>query len=106
MLIIGPFLEFTGFLTCIAIYLTVSGVILVVLTATMMEVSQKRVLVFQTIAIAFLLSRLILIPLGTYISAYIETEYILVASGILYLIAAIPVSIISCFQAFLAKTIL
>jgi MFS family permease len=93
MLIIGPFLDVVGFLTCVSIYLLFNALILVVLTSAMIQVSKRKVLVYQVIAVSFLLSKLVFVPTGTFLSSLIDTEFLLVISGVLYLIGAVIVLI-------------
>ena len=67
-----------------------SGFIIVNLFSLMVKHSHKKVWLFQLLAMFILLARVLLVPLGTYLSAFISTELIIVIAGILVLLAVIP----------------
>jgi len=90
LIIIAPFVGIIGFIICFAIIQIFAGFILINMTSLMIDMSKKNVMVFQIIISFTILARVIFVPLGTYLSIFIMTELILVISGILIMISAIP----------------
>ena len=57
----------------------------------MIGISQKKVVYFQVMATFAILAFVIFIPLGTFLSQYIETELIIVIAGVFKLLSVIPI---------------
>ncbi|MBD3211317.1 MAG: hypothetical protein GF311_01825 [Candidatus Lokiarchaeota archaeon] len=90
MLLLAPFVDLWVFLGLYAVMQILAGFLIVNLITLMIDVSGKKVLIFQIIATSIALAKLILVPLGTYLSGFIDTEWIIFIAGILFLMAIIP----------------
>lgn len=91
LLIIVPFMNLVGFFILFAIMQIFSGIIVINLISLMIKYSKKHVVYFQIMATFAILAAVIFIPLGTYLSAVISTELIIVIAGVLKLLALIPI---------------
>lgn len=91
LLLIAPFTGLILFFTLFGIMNVCSGLIIVNITILMNEYSQKKVVYYQTIFIFGVLSVVIFVPTGTYLSAFIATEIIIIIAGISKLICLIPI---------------
>ncbi|MFX0134309.1 MAG: MFS transporter [Candidatus Hodarchaeota archaeon] len=90
LMIIAPFTDKITFFIIFGIMQIFSGLIIVNLFSLMVKHSHKKVWLFQLLTTFILLARVLLVPLGTYLSAFIPTELIIVIAGILVLLAVIP----------------
>jgi MFS family permease len=91
LLIIAPFTNMVLFFTLFGIINICSGFIIVNMMTLVNDYSQKRVLHYQIMWSFGLLAVVIFIPVGTYLSAFIATEIIIVIGGIFRLISLIPI---------------
>jgi hypothetical protein len=91
LLAIAPFLNIYVFFILVSITQILSGFFLISLTTLMIDVSQKKVVVFQIMASCAILAKVTLNPLGTALSAVLSTEIIIMIAGILLAIASVPV---------------
>lgn len=90
VLCLAPFSPFWLFVALYGILQIIGGFITVNLTSLMIDVSNEKVTIFQIIAAFIVLARVILIPLGTFLSSFLETEWIIFFAGGLFLLALIP----------------
>lgn len=95
LLIIAPFTDMFIFFILFVIMQIFSGFIVVNLIALMIEFSQKRAVYFQLMTASAILAIVIFVPLGTYLSAFIATELIFVAAGVMKLISIIPILLLT-----------
>ncbi|MHA1146910.1 MAG: hypothetical protein ACTSR8_01550 [Promethearchaeota archaeon] len=89
---------FQSFLIYSSLMLTMnffSGVTLVFLNAEIYEISKKKVAILQFIACFRIGAQLLFVPLGTYLSVFMMTEWIIITSMIILLFSLIPLVIIS-----------
>ena len=91
LLIIAPFTDMYTFFILFGIMQIFSGFILVNLIALMIEFSKKRAVYFQLMTASAILAIVIFVPLGTYLSLFIATEFIFVAAGVMKLLSIIPI---------------
>jgi MFS family permease len=91
LMAIAPFMNMYVFFVLVSITQLLSGFFLINLTTIMIDVSRRRVVVFQILASCIVLAKVTLIPLGTALSAVLSTEIIIMIAGILLAISAIPV---------------
>jgi len=91
LLIIIPFTDFITFFILLGILQVIGGFILINIIALMIDKSQKKVMQYQIMAAFVILAKIIFVGLGTYLSARIPTEYIVVISGILIILSVIPI---------------
>lgn len=91
LLIIAPFTDMYIFFILFGIMQIFSGFIVVNLIALMIEYSQKRAVYFQLMTASAILAIVVFVPLGTYLSLFIATEFIFVAAGVMKLISIIPI---------------
>ena len=91
LLIIAPFMNFILFFIIFGIIQIFAGFLLINIIAIMIDLSRKKVVYYQTMAAFIILARIIFVPLGTYLSAIIPTEFIIVTSGILLILSIIPI---------------
>jgi MFS family permease len=95
VLCLAPFSPFILFVVLYGMLQIVSGFITVNLTSLMVDVSKEKVTIFQLIAAFIVLARVILIPVGTYLSSFLGTEWIIFIAGALFLLALIPLTFIN-----------
>ena len=88
--IIAPWLDILLFFTLIAIQQIFAAFLLIYYTALMIQVSHRRVLMFQLLASVILISRIIFTPLGTALTAMISTEWIITIAGIIQSLCILP----------------
>jgi len=91
LLMIVPFMNLLLFFILIGIANMCSGFIIVNTTVLMNEYSQKRVVYYQIIVLFGVLSVVIFLPLGTYLSAFIATEILIIIAGVSKLFCLIPI---------------
>ena len=91
LLIIAPFTDMITFFILFAVIQICAGFAVVNFIALMIEYSQNRVFYYQLMAAFVILSMVIFIPLGTYLSSLIATELIMVIAGVLKLVCIIPI---------------
>ncbi|MFX1446193.1 MAG: MFS transporter [Promethearchaeota archaeon] len=91
LLIIVPFTDIITFFILFGIMQIVSGIIVINLISLMIGISHKKVVYFQVMATFVIIAFVIFIPLGTFLSQYIETEFIIVIAGVLKLLSVIPI---------------
>jgi len=94
LMIIAPFTDIITFFVIFGIMQIFAGFIIVNLFSLMIKLSNKKVWIFQLLASFILLARVILVPLGTYLSVFLPTELIIITAGILVLLAIIPAVLI------------
>jgi hypothetical protein len=56
-----------------------------------MEIAQNRVFYYQLITMFSILASIVFTPIGTYLYGFIETEIIIMISGILVIFSIIPI---------------
>ncbi|MGQ4873656.1 MAG: MFS transporter [Promethearchaeia archaeon] len=86
--IVAPFLSLTVFLLIVAVMQFLAAFALVNAYCLMITYSKKQVLPFQIISCFVVLAQVIFIPLGTYMSGIMATEYIIIIAGILSIASA------------------
>ncbi len=91
ILLIIPFTDLITFFILFGVLQIFAGFILINLIALMIDLSKKRVLIYQVMSSFVILASVVFIPLGTYLSAYIATEMIIVSAGLLIIISAVPI---------------
>jgi len=90
LLLLTPFVNIVFFLIFYIIIQIMAGFLIVNLISLMIDVSHKKVIIFQIIASAIALAKLVLVPLGTYLSDFLATEWIIFIAGLVFLIAIVP----------------
>jgi len=85
-----PFTNFSLFLVIYGAYFFVSGLFLIKLIPYKMELARNRVFYYQLMTMFSILASIIFIPVGTYLYKYIETDIIIMISGILIILSIIP----------------
>lgn len=90
LLIIAPFMNMITFFVLFGIIQVASGFLLINVLALMMKYSKRKVVYFQIMSTFAILANIIFIPLGTYLSAFIPTEIIIVYAGIMKILIIIP----------------
>jgi len=90
ILFLVPFTNFSFFLVIYGAYFFISGLFLIKLIPYKMELAQNRVFYYQLMTMFSILASIIFIPMGTYLYKYIETEIIIMISGILIITSIIP----------------
>jgi MFS family permease len=90
LLLMAPFVNIWLFLGLYGVLQILGGFLIVNLISLMIDVSKKQVLIFQIIAASIALAKLVLVPLGTYLSGVLETEWIIFIAGVLFLLGVIP----------------
>ncbi len=91
LLIIAPFTDMITFFILFGIMQLFSGFIVVNLISLMIKYSQNKVVYYQIMATFAILSVVIFVPLGTYLSALIATELLIVFAGVLKIVSIIPI---------------
>ena len=91
ILAISPFMNIFIFFILVSITQIISGFFLINMITIMIDISEKRVLIFQVMASFTILAKVLFIPLGTALSSIIATEIIIMIAGILTAISAVPV---------------
>jgi uncharacterized membrane protein YfcA len=74
--------------------MVVGGFILMNLISLMIDISKERITIFQSIAVFVPLAKVTLVPLGTFLSAYIPSEWIIFIAGVLFMLAVVPLLLI------------
>ena len=92
--LIIPFTNLIFFILLVSILMFTNGILFVHSMIMIINLSKERVVYFQLIFAFVILATVIFIPLGTYLSAIIDTELIIVIAGILILISLIPLILI------------
>ena len=90
LMIIAPFMNMIGFFVLFGIMQIFSGFIVINIVSIMIKESQDQVTWFQILSCFAILASVIFVPLGTYLSAIIATEFIIVAAGIMQIMTIIP----------------
>ncbi|MFX1313271.1 MAG: hypothetical protein ACFFHD_11755 [Promethearchaeota archaeon] len=91
ILFLVPFTNFLFFLVIYGAYFFISGLFLIKLIPFKMEFAQNKVFYYQLMTMFSILASIIFIPMGTYLYTYIETEIIIMISGILIILSLIPI---------------
>lgn len=91
LLIIAPFTDMITFFILFGIMQIFSAFIVINLVALMIKFSENRVTRYQIMAAFAILSIVIFLPLGTFLSALIATEILIVFAGVLKLASIIPI---------------
>jgi len=92
--VIAPFTDIISLLILFSITQLLAGFIMVKLTSLMINISQNRVAVYQLMASFSVLGIIIFLPLGTYLSGFVATEFLLVTAGVLFIVSVIPLCFI------------
>ncbi|MBN1801437.1 MAG: hypothetical protein JW891_08025 [Candidatus Lokiarchaeota archaeon] len=87
---IAPLTGIILFFVLISIIQLTSGFFLIALLAMMMELSEGKVLLFQVMASATILSKIVLAPLGLFLFNSISGEFIVLLAGVLELFSLLP----------------
>lgn len=85
--------NFSILIICNGIINFVAGIMLLNYVSLMMTITNNykyKTFAYQVLVLALALSSVIFIPLGTYLSSYISTEFLIIIVGFLSLIALIP----------------
>lgn len=90
LVMIAPFTNIVIFTILFAIIQIFAGFLLVNVITLMIDISKKKVVYFQIMAVFSIFARILFIPLGTYLSDYIATEWIIFVSGVIVLVSIIP----------------
>ncbi len=85
-----PFVSLTMFLVLTAINQIFAGFLLVNLISCIMEASDKKAFKYHIISIFVVLTQIIFVPLGIYLSTMISTEMIILLVGVLTTSSIIP----------------
>ncbi|MFX0017716.1 MAG: hypothetical protein ACFFB1_11925 [Promethearchaeota archaeon] len=72
------------------LYFFISGLFLIKLIPYKMELAQNRVFYYQLMTMSSVLASIIFTPIGTFFYQYIETDIIIMISGILIILSTIP----------------
>ena len=91
LLIIAPFTDMITFFILFGIMQLFSAFIVVNLISLMIKYSQNKVVYYQIMATFAIFSVVIFVPLGTYLSALIATELLIVFAGVLKIVSIIPI---------------
>jgi len=91
LLIIAPFTDMITFFILFGIMQIFSAFIVINLIALMIKYSQNKVTRYQIMAAFAILSMVIFVPLGTFLSALIATEILIIFAGVLKLVSIIPI---------------
>jgi len=91
LLIIAPFTDMITFFILFGIMQIFSSFIVINLIALMIKFSQNKVTRYQVMAAFTILSIVIFLPLGTFLSALIATEILIMIAGVLKLVSIIPI---------------
>ncbi|MHA1293198.1 MAG: hypothetical protein ACTSQJ_11060 [Promethearchaeota archaeon] len=94
LMIIAPFFDLIIFLILIGIIQIFAGFILINMISMMIDLSNKKVFIYQIMASFIILAQVVYIPLGTYLSIFIATEFIIILAGVLIIVSIIPISFI------------
>jgi len=97
-LFIVPFIvsfNFSLFLIIYGLYYFISGLFLIKLIPYKMELAQNRVFYYQLMTMFSILASIIFTPIGTFFYQYVETEFIIMISGILIIFSIIPFSFVN-----------
>jgi MFS family permease len=90
ILAIAPFMNIYIFFILVSITQIISGFFLINMITIMIDLSEKKVVVFQVMASFAILAKVIFIPLGTALSTGIATEVIIMIAGILTAFSVVP----------------
>jgi MFS family permease len=93
-LLVTPFIPRLIFVVIYAILMIIGGFMLVNLISLVIDASQERITIYQTITVFTVLAKVILVPLGTGLSAFISTEWIIFLAGVFLLLGLIPLTYI------------
>jgi hypothetical protein len=91
LLLILPFTNMITFFIILGILQILAGFIVINIIAIMIEISQKKVIYYQIMSSSIILASVIFIPLGTYLTYLIPTEFIIITAGILTILSIIPI---------------
>ena len=90
ILAIASFMNIYIFFILVSMTQIISGFFLINMITIMIDLSEKKVVVFQVIASFAILAKVMFIPLGTALSAGIATEVLIMIAGILTAFSVIP----------------
>ena len=90
LVMIAPFTNIVIFTILFAIIQIFAGFLLVNVITLMIDISKKKVVYFQIMAVFSIFALILFIPLGTYLSDYIATEWIIFVSGVIVLVSIVP----------------
>ncbi|MFO8020271.1 MAG: hypothetical protein R6U96_16725 [Promethearchaeia archaeon] len=88
--LIVPFVSVLWFFLLFGILQIIASFIIINMMRIMINLANKKVTYFQVMAAFVFLAQVIFVPLGTYLSAFIVTESIIILSGILIIGSVIP----------------
>jgi len=94
--IIAPFSGYFGLIICMTLAQVVTGFVLINYIAILINVSKKRVAIYQLVATFSIIARVILVPLGTYLYGIgISGGQLLAFAGVMFIISAVPMFLIN-----------
>ncbi len=89
--IIAPYSGFYGLIVCMALAQILAGFLLISYIAILMKVSNRKVAIYQLIAISTILAKVILVPLGTLLYGMgVSGGSLAVVAGIMFALSSIP----------------
>jgi hypothetical protein len=92
LMCIAPFTDMFTFFIIFGIMQIFFGFISINLVVYTIEFSKKKVIYYQLMSTAAILASIVFIPLGTYLSSLIDTEYLILAAGLILILTIIPTS--------------
>lgn len=90
LLFLIPFVNFILFMVIYGVYFFISGLFMIKLIPFKMEIAQNRVFYYQLITMFSILASVVFTPIGTYLYGFVETEVIIMISGIIIIFSIIP----------------
>ena len=90
LIIIAPFTNIIVFFILMAIVNFFAGFFIINMISMMIELSKSSVLIFQIISAFTIVSSVVFIPLGTFLSSFVPTEIIIAIAGALITLAIVP----------------
>ena len=91
---IAPSMNIYIFFILVSIVQLISGFFLINMITIMIDLSHTKVIIFQIMAAFAILAKVILAPLGVFLSGVITSEFIIMIAGVLQLISIIPIYLI------------
>jgi len=94
--VIAPFSGYYGLIICMAIIQVIAGFVLINYIAILIKISNKRVAIYQLVAVFTIVARVILVPLGTYLYGIgISGGQLLTVAGVMFICSAVPMFFIT-----------
>jgi MFS family permease len=88
--IIGPYLDLITFLIMMTLGQFLAGIVAVNVMALLIDISQKKVVVFQFMFAFVIVAKIFYIPLGLWLYVYLPGELIITIAGCFYIICIFP----------------